>query len=363
MRSMRFSPGFLIALAACAGPSVLPEEYAKRLPAARELDPAARARAEAQAQEGLAAALAGRHSAARPLAEAALAADPRQAAARAALALCLMQEARAEDPPTLSLWRRAEGELLIADQLAPSDPEVQRARAAFLVADGHLSAAAECLDAALKSSPSHVELLREASRLHYELGEERAAGSLLVRLLAHVPEEPDATYRLAQVRTRLAASLPADDQPARKAAFLEAAAAFHRYGELVPEDANAMLGEAYARFKAAETEGSVALVSEGVAILELYEQAGRLLTRSPEPWYGKAIVLEALGRVDEAKQSYRDAVERDTTHVGAVLNLIALLASGPGAEKDEAKELAKRSLGLELTASERRRLAKFVTGE
>lgn len=354
MRTMRFPCAMFAALllGACQGPSRSPEDYLRDLPGERAVAPETAARAAADAEEALRAVLVGRVGEARALAERALDVDPRAAIARVAIARCLMHDAQEESPPKLALWRHAEGELLIAARLAPDRPEVHLARAELLTTDGHLSAAAEALDQGLARTPRDARLLREAGRLRYELGEERASGALLGRYLAEAPADADTLWMLAQIRSKLATSLERDKVAERQKALREAARAFHAYVELVPTDGQGWLGEAWARAAIGGEDAEPAL--------KLYELAGNLLERSPEPWFGQGTVLEALGRTDAAVAAYRKALERDDRHVGSLLNLAALLAKGDAAGVGEAKELCRRLTGLRLSPQERQAVEKFL---
>jgi len=347
-----FAIAALALLASCRGPTTLPEQYLRDLPADRPIAPEVAERARNQAEAALAAVDAGRFEEGRSLAEDALASNPRLAIARVAIARCLIKDAQREVPPTLALWRHAEGELLIAQRLAPERPEVHLARAEFFAVEGHLSAAAESLEQGLSRAPNDVRLVREGARLRYELGEERAAGALLVRWLAEVPTDTKALWMLAQVRAKLAASRDRDKAPERQKAYREAADSFHRYAELVPTDGEGWLGEAWARSALGGREAETAV--------KLYELAEGLIERSPEPSFGKAVTLEALGRAPEAREAYRRALGRDDRHVGSLLNLAASLGKGDAKEKSEAKVLCRRLLDLRITAAERQRIEKFL---
>ena len=354
----RWLPVPWLVVASCAGPVPLPEQIAADEtpgpPAGRE----AEAAALAKGQEALEWIERGVFDRARAAAEAALDRDPRCVAARIARARCLMHAARSEDPPALRPWRQAEGELLIAERLAPDEPAVQLARAAFLTSDGHLSAAVECLDKALLRQPRHVGLLREAARLRYELGEERAAAELLVRLLGEAPAETAAMFQLAQCRLRIAGSLREDQQKERQEQLLAARRLFSDYRRLQPADADGLLGEAYARFELARTLGAATVRQEGDEIVQLYRLAAALRDLSPEPQFGLGLVQEELGRLAEAEKGYQSALRLDPNHVPSLLNLASLLAKS--GRHVEAKALAERSLRLELTPSERREISRYV---
>jgi tetratricopeptide (TPR) repeat protein len=359
MRISRTALALAVVSVGCASPAPSPEQIASELPPTRDLDAQTAARVAERAEHAVRAAEAGRWGEAEDAADDALSLDPRSATARVARALCLMHEARREDPPELRAWRRADGELLLASRIAPNDPDVQLARARFLAADAHLSAAAECLEPSLARHPHHLASLREAARLRYELGEERLASALLVRLLAEAPDDAEALYRLAQCRTRIASSETIEKE--RSKALRDAARSFHRYVEKAPADADGWLGEAYATLAAARLDGPAALRAEADAILGLYRMVETLRELSPEPHFARALVLEETGERASARAAYRKALQLDPGHVPSLLNLAADLAR-TGTEEDarEAHELCTRALRLGLEPEERRRVLRFV---
>src|SRR5262249_55756429 len=129
---------------------------------------------------------------------------------------------------------------------------------------------------------------------------------------------------------------------------------------LANDDGRAGLGEAYCRFQAAEAAGKDALAAEAGALLETLDLAAKAMPGSAEPLFDRGVVLEAVGRTQEARLAYRHALPRDDRHPGALLNLAASLASGDAADRNEAKELGRRLLAVELTPGERRRVQRFV---
>lgn len=355
MRASGSAVVLLLSAAGCGGVAPDPAAMADDLPTARAFPPERIAELGARTDAALAALIAGDFERAEELAEAVLAVDPRRARARAVLAHCLMQEAIAESPPTLAPWRRAEGELRRASLLAPGDPVVARLHAAFLAADGHLSAAAERAEAGVAANPNDQALLELAARLRFDLGDERAAIPLLERFLALAPQNADAVWRLAQAHARVApAEIEHDLRVARRDA---AVAAFDRYLKLAPDDPEGPLAAATARFaRLQETdEPDAELVA---AILDLYDRAAQLLPASPAPHFGRGAVLDVAGRADAARTAYRAALALDQGHVPSLLNLAANLAAA--GDRAAAIPLLRRALILGVTDDERTRIQSFL---
>jgi Tfp pilus assembly protein PilF len=349
----------LLPLAACGGVARAPLELADDLPAAVELDAAGRRAVEEHAAAGLAALAAGDHRAARRAATAALALDPRAARARAVLAHCLMADASRDQPPELEAWQSAEGELLRAVRLAPDDALVRRMYGAFLEGDGHASAAADAYERALAAAPGDLDALRAAARARYDLGQDRRAQPLLERL-AERDRSGDVLYRLAQCRLRLASAPSTEpDAERRLAARLdEAAATFRAYAEQQPTDANAWLGEAHARFAALRARRDTAAAARD-RVLALYDEAAARDAASPEPAFGRGVVLEWAGDAAAARAAYAQALARDARHLPTLLNLAANLAAD--GQIEDARAYCWRALALDgLSASERRRLERFL---
>ena len=353
----RYSPvcGLLLGLfSACGGMAPLPQEIAARLPPERHLGEAERARVSEHTQAAVERLFAGEHAMARKESEAALAFDPRQARARAVRAHCLMKDAREETPPILAIWSRAEGELLLAWKLAPKDPVVGLLRAQFFEEDGHLSSAAVALEISLASSPDDLSLLRMATRLRYELGEERQALPLLHHLLELEPKDSDALYRLGCCSLEIAESTNGSVE--RRELLKNAVAAFRRHRDLSPDDIDNFIGEARARFLALDSAEEH--TKEMLAILALYEQAAKIAPSSAEPDFGRGVIFAELGRAKKSRVAYERALVCDPQHVGSLLNLAASLAAA--GEHSDARDLCHRALKLDLTSAERRRVQSYL---
>ena len=349
----------VIALAACSGLGPTPAELAATLPPRVELSEEQRAQVEAATAQALSQLRKEHYDEARRAAQAALDLDPRAATARAVRARCTMQEAMVETPPLLGPWRRAEGNLRIAERLLPADPEIALLHAAFLEADGHLSLAAETVERALGTHPHHPRCLRMASRLRYELGEERTALPLLESLLKIDPSDDTARYRLARAQLRVARTRASqlDDDAEKIALYENTATSFAIYRSRVPADAEGLTGEAVARFEI-QRLSKPPDPAELHSIVELLTTASRMDTQSPESEFNRGVVLEFAGAPEAARAAYRVALERDPEHLPSLLNLAAnLVAAG---RRAEAVEFCRRALALSPTSAERASLQRFL---
>ena len=319
-------------LAACQGVSPRPEQMAANLPPARQLDQRQLDQVAGHTTTALSLLGANDLDGALREADAALSLDPRAARARAVRARCQMAQAQADDPPTLAMWRRAEGELLIAERLAPTDIEVGLLHAEFLEADGHLTAAAERLDGLLAYYPEDPRCWREAGRLRFELGEERAAAPKLERLLVLDPDDHVSLYRLAECRRRLAPTdaRELDEAEAKLALYDAASNTFARYREAVPDDVAGYMGEGFSRFEAWRIKPDD---GAGLAVVgALFTRASEVAPDLPAPMFNLGVVKEAAADSDGARAAYEAALSVDPQHLPSLLNLAAnLQAAGPAA--------------------------------
>ncbi len=327
---------------------------AQDLPPAANLDEPTRAQAQAQTlgASALAAATNGEFAQARDQADAALSLDPRQPHAHAANGVLSMHAAQAENPPMLSAWRRAEGELLRANALAPDAADVALALTRFYVAEGHGRAALDVLERVLLRQPKHVAALRLAGMVAYEASEERRARPYLARLLAEQPEDAESLYRLACCEAVVAERL--SDEAAKPAAWRNVAELFQRHRGLAPTDVQGALGEAQARFRLWELAGKKANDADLRTALELYRVASRLHVGQPESAHGEGVVLEAVGDVSGAEAAYGEALRRQATHAPSLLNLAALLAERGAL--DAARTLWEKALRAGLTPNEKNKV-------
>lgn len=340
---------------ACAGAVPDPARMAEDLPPFREVSAARRAELDAEVEQARAALVAGDPDSARAVVQRVLEYDPRHPRARAILGQCHLIAATASAPPQLEEFRLAEGELRRATALAPSDPLVARFHAGFLIADGHLSAAAERVAQALAFLPHDPDLLELGGRINFDLGNERAAVPLLTQRLELVPGDAESTWRLAWCQARLCAA--ADDAAERSVRANAAAAAFQRYVQLVPGDVEGLLGEAWTRMQALPRE---AHPGDLEPILALYDSAARLRPESAAARFGRALALQRAGRLPEMRDALRETLSLDPHHAGAVLELAADAATDGRAE--EARTWYRRALELDLDPRERRRVSTWLEG-
>lgn len=342
---------------ACGAVSLDPEEIASRLPPERELGEVDAARLERLTSRAMLLLDEGSFGQAEEVARQALTIQPRAARPRAVLGTCLMQKANRDDPPDLRLWRQAEGELLAASRTAPADTLVSVMYGCFLMADGHLVAAAEVAEAALGRDADHLEALRLAAEARYELGEERLARPHLTRLVQLDPD-PQIVYRLAWCLLRLSEGDPDNEL----ALLLESADGFYAYRESEPTDVEGYLGEGRAWLRAAEETADADRQQERAErALSVFEQAAARFAENAAAQFGLGVCLEILGRYDAAIEAYDRALELDPHHTGALLNLAASYAAT--GRKELAEPLCRRALEEEdLTSDERRRVLEFLDG-
>ena len=363
-------------LVGCAGVSPDPAQMAEALPVEVVLDQAERLAVERDVAEAMSQAESRDFVAAAEAAERALARDPCAARALAIRATARQQRAAAESPPALAVLHRAEGELRQATRLAPRDPVVALWHARFLAGGGHLSAAAQRAEEGLahtsrlaghvqsessraakilrsSDTEADVALLGVAARLRHDLGDEHLAVGWYARLCDLRPDDPEPFFRLGECRLN---DEVADDADARRDALHDAAAAFQRVTELVPEDSAAWLGRAGAL---AALFDPVAAGADPTEILALFATASALDPSSPRADHDRGVFLDRLGRVAEARRAYEDALERDADYLPSLLNLAASQADA--GLLDSARANCRHALELEITRDERKRIEDFLT--
>lgn len=380
---MRFSSGFAIAAAlswsACAGVSPRPDEVAPDALPSPRLAAGDVVRRDALVARCVGAAVTRRFEEAERDARAALAIDPRCARARAVVGMALLEQARGSEPLDLPMVNRGDAETLLAERLAPADPFVGWMRAMFLAGTGHFSAAAAAAEAALVRAAGappeeRAPLLGVAGTWRYELGEERAALPLLQAYLDIRGDDAAAHFRAGSCLLRIAAvrrgtrdaTQSAQIQNAQRDAE-RAARAFQRCFDLAPGDEDAALAIGAATLRAAELaaeRGDLAQRDQrlGEAAVQFASAAARF-PQSAEARFRVGFAAEARGAPAEAQAAYEQALELDPGHLGALLDLAALLDGGPDASR--VAPLLQRALAADakrpgLTAAERRRLRERV---
>jgi tetratricopeptide (TPR) repeat protein len=312
------------------------------------------------------------YEAAEYAARSALELDPRDARARAVSGMVMLQQSARQEPPDLFLVHGGDVESRLAEQLAPRDPFVGWLRAVFLAEAGHMSAAAAAAEAALRrvdlADPHHrAALLGAAGTYRYELGEERAALPHLQQYVALRPGDASASWRLGCSWLRLASMPDGPNGPLIAQQQAESAAqVFRRCCELTPEDLEAWLAVATATLRAAELarmRGDEAsrnrLLAEAVAHLALVDARQ---PASAEVAFRRGAVAEQMSDPAAARAAYHEALRRDPSHLGSLLNLAASLANDGERGAAERRQLMERALGVDaerggLTRSDRAALA------
>jgi tetratricopeptide (TPR) repeat protein len=356
-RFASFVVGFAT-LTGCGGVPPTPEDFAATLPPEKPIGDFERERiAELLGRARVAIAERQLATAEAAILEA-LGIDPRNAMARALLGHCWMRIAAQESPPNYARMQRAEGQFLLATKLAPGDVGIALLRAELLSADHHLTAAIAVLEAVRARGRRNHEWLREMARLHFEIGEERAALPFWNDLAAAGAANPDDRYRIAWCQARIAAT---ETDPAIAArAFRQAAGSFATYLVDRPDDVDARIGQAQALLGAA-ADPSAAGRRDLDAAIDVYERLCARAPASADAAYGAGVALERrAGEADAAAaiEHYRRTLVLDADHVAARLNLVAALeAAGRTAE---ARAHAVRALQGELTQAERDRLEQWL---
>lgn len=373
MPASRGSPVLLALCAACAGVSVRPDRVdAATLPTV-DVSAADAQERDAQIESAIDAVVRRRYGEAEAAARAALALDPRAARARAVLGMVTFQKAGLDEPPDLFLLHEGEAELELARQLAPDDAFVGWMHAVLLAEAGHLSAAAETAEVALRRAAAappaeRAALLGIAGTYRYELGEERAAVPHLQAYVALRPDDATAQFRLGASLLRIA-SLPSGPRPnslvAAQAQADGAARAFARCAELVPGDDDVALAVGAALVRAAELAGErgdlPARDQRWHDAEARFRAVAERFPTSAEAVFRLGVVAELRGDEAAARAAYTDALQRDPAHLGSLLNL-ARSHERTGATDGEpaVRELLQRALrvGTELgTLSDEERAA------
>ncbi len=356
----------LLPLVACAGVSPAPEAIAAQEHPAAVLDEAGRQELQRRTDAAVQALALGDHERTRALAEAALELDPAAPRPRAVLGLALLRLAQQSTPPDLAIQNRGDGETLAAKRAAPADLVVGLLRARFLVESGHLSAAAAEGEACLKlqgmtNQPDYVPLLAATAGWCHELGEERRASPWLIQLAERVPDDAAVQYRLGDNLLQIA------DSPSMAAA---GARAFAKSADRAPDDSTARLAVIACYVRAAELADKAGKAADAAAMLgDAAKACADAEVRFPklaEPLFRTGVVAEQRNDGAAARAAYERALQIEPAHLGALLNLAALLdASAQPADKDAAKALWRRALASDaadggLKAAERTRIAERI---
>lgn len=342
------------------------------------LDGATQTRVAALTEDARRSLAEGRVTEAARTAEQALSLDPRAALARAVLGMTFLKPALEQSPPTLALLERAEGELRLARRLAPNHPEIAVFYSRFLELDGQISLATKVIDDLLEQQPKLPQAVARAARLHFELGHERRAVTLLEQVIEQDSTDSEARYRLALCQFRLAEAVSRGDpylrvgvEQAARAAFLRSAESYRVYVRLKPTDVEGFLGEARARFHALVAVKAEAWSdSEIMQILSILSAGAVVNPKSPALAHNRALVYQHLAARPKAgttlaadmrsraRSALEAALRLDEDFLPAILNLAHLLdADG---DKAAARDLCRRALELNPSPSEAKRLRSYL---
>ena len=363
-----------VGLVACAGTSPRPDAVTPDSLPSRTLSVSEQERCDEYVAQCVRDVVLRRYAEAEKAAVAALELDPRNARARAVRGIVLLQVANESEPPDLFLANEGEAEVVLAEKLAPEDPFVGWVHALFLAESGHLSAAAAVAEAAIERSrgapaEERAPLFGLAGTYRYELGEERAALPLLTAYVGLRPDDSAASFRIGSCLMRMA-MLPTG--PAQSRDFNaqnraeQAVRAFLRCVELAPGDEDAVLAAGAAMLRAAElADRQPGRQEEGVQLrdqaLAHFRTAASRFPDNAEAMFRVGVVEELLERTEAAGRAYTEALQRDSKHLGSLLNLASLLDTEDPVQSKMAVSLLRRALETDgLSRDERRRIEAFL---
>lgn len=257
----------------------------------------------------------------------------------------------AEDGGDLDLELRAEAELLAAVRLGPDQPDAHAALGRFHESDGHLEAALDSYQRALRLSARHLPALLGAARVATELGLERSAEQHLAALRAGPGLPTDAL--LWEARCCLTLARAGDQDEDSRAVFLNRALrAFQDLGQRLPGDPRGPAGAAHCLFLLFALRGGALEENEVDRLRALYLEGARLAPRDPLPRYNLGRVLESklVNQAEAAIDSYRAALGRDPDHLPSLLNLARLEWNR---DRRAARSLYERALRLTVNHEEK----------
>lgn len=342
--------------AACSGVPPAPEEVASMELPTRELSAADQATVQRAVERARLDLERGDLEASLSAASDALEMQPRNPLARAILGSALAAQAGQSQPPDVLQSQRAEGALRLALRLAPRHPEVVVRYVRFLLAEGHLSAAADAAEAGLVHTPQDRGLLLAAAESRYELGEERRALRHLELLETVAPDHAPSRYRLGICQLRLAESGGPDETPTAR--LERAQECFDTYRDMAPTDQDGWLAAGQARVRLAEAgpggQASQGLLNEALSI---WVEGEARFGAQPEFPYRVGWCYEALGRPGPAAAGYRRALDVEPLYTPALLALAGLLAAE---DPVGTRGLLLRALQSDISASERRMVIRWL---
>jgi predicted O-linked N-acetylglucosamine transferase (SPINDLY family) len=142
----------------------------------------------------------------------------------------------------------------------------------------------------------------------------------MVKPKLRIPSRPLAAARPAKAPARQSGIAPAPEREAATALFnsgrtVEAEAAFHGMLARNPRDVFALYHLALIQYVRKDFEGGLRILEGAMAVAPGF----------PPNWYGRAMLLQGLGRNEEALKSYDEALRLQPDYAEALLNSGALL--------------------------------------
>lgn len=201
-------------------------------------------------------------------------------------------------------------------------------------ADGHLEAALEGYDRAIRFGSKNPRVSLSAARVALTLGQERAAVRHLEALRQQNPELPSEVliwearcYLTLQDSLRREALTDDSRQRNRRAYLSRARRAFDELAAREPVDARTISGQAYCRYAqllAGDVDKTERTIDD---VRKLYLRAARMSPSDPQPRFDLAVLLESdmIGDAKAAQAMYESALERDPDHLPSLLNVARLL--------------------------------------
>ena len=260
-------------------------------------------------------------------------------------------------PRAAELWH----EVYLSEDPKTPRPILETANALYQAGDSE--SACGMLDQGLQLFPYDVELLEYKGMLLERCGYQRAAESIYARLVAVSPDHVAALSALARLRLGLGLERAAEEPLQHLVKIGRAdAVVYEQLAEVQlvrGRPLNAL--ESYGKAIELGSDDPVVLLTAAQlacepGVTERYESSESCaldwLTKLVDAYpqyttghYRRGELLARLGRMEEAKQALRRAVETDPSHLQALVQLVRLHAAD--GEADPARALASRALELQ----------------
>ncbi len=248
---------------------------------------------------------------------------------------------------------KAEAVLTEITDAAPGYLPAWMLRSEFAVSQGNLENGLARIERVLMQDSVLPEALLAKARILLGLGQSEEAEQILRRAVDLYPTAGDFRYQLGlallaqgdlvESKNALLAALeanPESDQTAMILATIEIRAA--NYGAAIP----------LLRGVIERTPGNLSawpmladahrLQGDADTALAIYDQMDENFGEISQTASGRGDVLMSLGRLDEAKAAFADAVERDANNMGAVERIVTLMLRQ--GELDEADEIVESKI-------------------